>query len=360
MVRSRALRDLGAEERVLLVARRHPLVLLRAALPGLASLLALGAVTPALRTLGGPAVASVAGALAALVLLWLLWTWADWRADVLTLTDRRVLWVERTPFLSERRWEAPLDAMQNVAAVSGGPVGKLLRCGDVILDTASRGVQRLHGIRRAPAVATAILDAQGYAARRGNRLDRLRVSMGLAPRAADPGREPAGTRVWRRHWWILARALALPAALLVGGALLSSVLGIRLVLFAAAGLALLRAAWVADDWRNDEVIATADRIIQTRRSPLTLHEETWQASLDKVQDIGYALPNPLAQLLNYGTVTVTTAGEAVDFALSGVPRPRDLCADLNARLQARRGRAKREMLAEVEQTVLAVLRSKGL
>lgn len=360
MERSRALQDLGAKERVLLVARRHPLVLLRAALPGLVLLVALAALAPVLYALGGRLIGPVAGALAALALSWLLWTWADWRADVLALTDRRVVWVERTPFLSERRWEAPLDAMQNVAAVSGGPVGKMLRCGDVILDTTSRGVQRLHGMRRAPAIATAILDAQGYAARRGNRLDRLRVSMGLAPRAADPGREPAGTRVWRRHWWLLARSLAQPVAVLTGGALLASVLEMRPVLLAAAGVALLWGAWVADDWRNDEVIATADRIIQTRRSPLTLHEETWQASLDKVQDISYALPNPLAQLLNYGTVTVTTAGEAADFALSGVPRPREVSAELNARLQAQRGRAKRELLAEVEQTVLAVLRARGL
>lgn len=358
--RARALRDLQSEERVLLCARRHPLHLLRTALPALSLLLVVLVLALTLHTLRSPLLGPTVGGLLVLAVPWLLWLWADWRADLLVLTDRRVLWIERTPFLRERRWEAPLSSMQNVAAISDGPVQKLLGCSDLVLDTISRGVQRLHGLRHAPRTATAILDAQAYAGRRGNRLQRLRAEMGLAPEEPAVDAEPPGVCVWRRHPWMLVRGLVLPGLLLLLGGPLASTLGTTLVLVVAGGVALLWGAWVLDDWRNDEVIAATDRIIQTHRSPLTLHEETWQASLEKIQDIAYEIPSPLAQLLDYGTVTVKTAGDSTDFELSGIPHPRQVSAELNRRLQLHKGRKQRALLREVEDTVTAVLRSHGL
>jgi len=360
MRRKRALRDLEPEERVLLVARRHPLSLLRTLLPPLLLLVVLALVAAILRTLGLSALGPVIGGLFALGLPWLVWTWADWRADFLALTTRRVLWVQRTPFLREHRWEAPLSSIQNVAAISGGPVEHLLRCADLVLDTTSRGVVRLHSLRRAAAVAGAIVDAQGYAERSTTRLRRLRTELGLSPEHMATPPERLGVRVWRRHLWLLAKSILPPIMVLTVAGLLAALLDLRIIMLVAGTVALLWGVWVVDDWRNDEIVATADRILQTSRRPLTLHEETWQAQLDKVQDISYAIPNPLAHLLDYGTVTVKTAGDGVDFEMDGLPNPRAISAELNHRLQIRRGHRERALLREVEETVHAVLQARGL
>lgn len=357
--KGRALRDLLPDERVLLRVKRHPLYLLRAALPALTLLLVVLVLGLFLRTLRSPLLGPTVGGLLAVVLPWLAWRWADWRADMLVLTDRRVLWLERTPLLRERRWEAPLSSVQNVAAISGGPIEKLVRCGDLILDTTSRGVQRLHSMRRAPQVATTIIDTQAYASRRGDRLQRLRNQMGLAPEQSSEIEELTEVRVWRRHPWLLIRGLLLPVSLLLLGAPLASTLNSPLIFMLTGGAALLWGTWVIDNWRNDEIIASADRIIQTHRSPLTLHEESWQASLEKVQDIAYEIPNPIAQILDYGTITVKTAGDSTDFELSGVPNPREMSAELNRRLQLHRGRKHKALLREVEDTVTVVLRAHG-
>lgn len=360
MRQGRALQDLESDERVLLVARRHPLSLLRTLLPPLILLVVLCIVAAILLALGLSALAPVIGGVLVLGLPWLIWVWADWRADFLALTTRRVLWVQRTPFLRERRWEAPLSNIQNVAAISGGPIEHLCRCADLVLDTTSRGVVRLHSLRRAAVAAGAIVDAQGYSARSATRLRRLRTELGLEPEQAATAAERPGVRVWRRHLWLLVRSLVLPTALLAVSALLASLLDLRIILLVASTVVLLWGVWIVDDWRNDEIVATSDRILQTSRRPLTLHEETWQASLDKVQDVSYSIPNPLAQLLDYGTVTVKTAGDGIDFEMAGLPNPRAISAELNHRLQMRRGHKERAFLREVEQTVHAVLRARGL
>jgi len=363
----RALRDLGGDEQVLLVARRHWLVLLRAWLPPLVAAACGGASATALSALGLSAAAWVIGVLLLLVPPWCLWAWADWRADVLVLTHERVLWIERTPLLRERRWEAPLAAMKNVGSISGGPVGRVFGCSDLVLDTASRGVQLLRGMRDATNVAARIIDAQQYAARRSTRLSRLRHEMGLPRQPAPVDRRGVGSdaptdapALWRRHPWLLIRSCARPAFMAIAGVGLSAGLDAPPILVAATCIALLWTGWLWEDWRNDELVATADRVIRTSRSPLGLHEESWRASLDKVQDVSYSLPSPLAKALDYGTLTITTAGDGQALSLEGVPHPREVSAELNRRLRLVRTSSDRALMEEVERTVQQVLRDHGI
>jgi membrane protein YdbS with pleckstrin-like domain len=360
--RARALRGLQPGESVLRVYRRHPLLLVRPALPGLALLLTLPLPVAALSAARSPLLVPLGGGLLALGVAWLAWAWADWRADWLVLTDKRVLWVERTPWVRERRWEAPLGSLQTVAAVSAGPIARLTGCADLVLDTASRGVQRVRGLRRAHEAASAILATQRHAARRSKRLERLRSAMQVEPPAIG-ATEPESPRavVWRRHPWLLAKGvLSRPVPLLLAGVILSAAPGGSLCLALAATGALVWTVWLWDDWRNDEIVVTAERIVQVRRSPLRLRDESWHASIEKVQDVAYEVPNLLAHLLDYGTLTVKTGGDGGDFELPGVPRPREASAELNRRVQLRRGRKDRELLREVEETVRSVLRMHGL
>ncbi len=361
MHRRRALRDVQPDELILFSSHRHFLILLRAALPALALALALSALVAGLQVLGVQLAVPVLGSVGGVVVLWLMWLWADWRADLFVLTDRRVLWLERTPFLRETRWEAPLSGIQNVAGISRGPVWRLLGCADLVLDTASRGVQRLHGMRNAQDVASRVIEAQGYSARRTNRIRRFRIEMGAEP---DPSGisspETPEMLVWRRHYWILLRSAFRPLALLTVALGATTLLREPLVLAVMGGVAVLWIGWLVDDWRNDEMVSTADRIVQSRRSPLSLHEETWQAPLEKVQDISYSIPSPLAQLLDFGTITVSTAGGGPELGLSGLPHPREISAELNRRLQLRRSRKERALMHEVEDTVRSVLHAHGL
>ncbi|MDQ3855443.1 MAG: PH domain-containing protein, partial [Chloroflexota bacterium] len=219
MGRIRNLRDLAPGERVLLVGRRHGLVLFRSELPAVCLFLLLCALGGGARALRSPALLMAVGAALVLVVLWLLWCWASWRADRLIITDRRVLWLERTPLIRERRWEAPLEKLENVTAICRGPVRRCLGCADLVLDTASRGAETLRGMRRAHELAGGVLEARQYATRRSSRLRRLRTEMGVYAESKPEPVEETGARVWRRHRWVLVRSCLRPVGLLaLGGA----------------------------------------------------------------------------------------------------------------------------------------------
>ncbi|MEJ7654752.1 MAG: PH domain-containing protein [Chloroflexia bacterium] len=307
MPQFQALQDLHVEERVLLVVRRHRLMLWRRGWPGVAFLTALCLLAGAVNYVGAQPILSVLGPLMVIVGVWLVWVWADWQADALVLTDRRLLLIERSPFIREHRWEAHLLNIENVSAVSRGPFSQLLGCSDLVLDTASRGVQRFEFVARANDTAAAIIEVQSHAARRAMRLKRARRNAGLHTRRAAPDPSPWTTLVWRRHIWKVVLASAMPLALLIVASMIASGLPIPWLGIAGGAAALGWEAWILIDWRNDEIVSGPEKVVQTRRRPFMFGEESWQAHLDKVQDVSYLIPNFWAHFLDYGTVTILTA-----------------------------------------------------
>ena len=173
-----------------------------------------------------------------------------------------------------------------------------------------------------------------------------------APKAAKAGRrfrlpptKPIyfGRRVggvaWRRHPWFLVRACLGPGIiLLLGMALPFGLDRLGLLLFITyAGffslflviVALAWGWWLWVDWRNDHYVVTPDRLIEIEQLPLGLRQQFTEAALDKVEDIRYRIPNPLASLLNYGDVVVRTASTDQPFVFRGIARPRQLAAQID-------------------------------
>jgi len=94
--------------------------------------------------------------------------------------------------------------------------------------------------------------------------------------------------------------------------------------------------WRWADWRNDHYVVTPNRLIEIEQLPLALRQQFSEPALDKVQDIRYSIPNPLASLLNYGDVVVRTASTNQPFIFRGIGRPRQLAAQIDRHVTALR------------------------
>ncbi len=74
------------------------------------------------------------------------------------------------------------------------------------------------------------------------------------------------------------------------------------------------------NWRYDLYIITDRRIVDsTRRFPF--RKKLAEAQLDRVQDTSYIKDGLLANVFNYGTIIIQTAGEAANFQWDGMPDP---------------------------------------
>jgi hypothetical protein len=82
------------------------------------------------------------------------------------------------------------------------------------------------------------------------------------------------------------------------------------------------------DWQNDIYQISGSRLIDLKKRPLFLEEFRRETTLDRVENIGLSIPGPIAQLLNYGTVVIETAGETGAFEFEYVHDPRGVHAEI--------------------------------
>ncbi|HEX5505521.1 MAG TPA: PH domain-containing protein [Thermomicrobiales bacterium] len=314
-----------------------------------------------------------------------------WGHAALYLTGERLVEIVGVPRVSEERRSLPLERVQSVAVDQRGPLARWCRCGDLVIDVAGGGPLRFALARDALGLRALIMDrlaARDNARAAGNR-QRVRATVRRLMRADGPdrvlppsgppapggaparrGRRPRwrfGRRfegaVWRRHPWFLVKRAVGPAALVALAGALPSLLdrlpgrpleaqaspAVLLLLLGAGGWL----AWLWADWRNDHYVVTPDRLIEVEQLPLGLRQQVSEAALNKVQDIRYRLPTPLAFLLDYGDVAVHTAGATTPFIFRGIARPRALVATIDYHLTAsrlaREARHYQELRAEFAQ-----------
>jgi CRP-like cAMP-binding protein len=375
------------------VYRRHWLVLLRGMVgPAVVLTATLGLATLVAPLAPSPSVVLVLALIAVgAPLLGAVWAFFDYRYDTLIVTNRRVIHIERTPFIDTRRTEAPLARVQDVHVVRPGLTARLMGFGHITIQTAgTRGAIRFTTVPNPRSVRETVFEQVELAQEQARRERlawinrRLRVALGREPPRpgdrpeADRGdsdeleeratgsavprlivllvgllgrmlpkmRVQQGTTVtWRKHWWILLRSvwyIALPwvfvtAALAVAivrpGALPWQ--GLFLI-WAILNLALW---WQFEDWRNELYQLTDEHIIDVERLPLGFFEDRRQARLTQIQDIRYTVPNPLATLLNYGNVVIETAAESGNFTFDFVYNPASVQEEIFARMEQRRARA---------------------
>lgn len=313
----------------------------------------------------------------------ILYVYIDWRNDIYVLTNRRVVHRERVgAFLIREDFSAaPLQAIQNVQVSQVGPIGRILRFGDLIVETAGAvGQVVFRSIPDPWAVQQAILEQQARirslarvqereAIRRAVRHHFLFEEEGEAekPPAPPPAERPGcfgwtrlflppswqreGTTVtWRRHWITLVGAVWVPLAVIFGGTLVA-VLTARLAHQVPPTVAMVYALvmffaipwflWQFEDWQNDFFQVTAARIVQVDRSPLFLREQRREASLEQVTNVRFE-QGVLGKILRYGDVFVETAAPAGTFHFQKVSHPQKVQREIFAHIEAARRRRQEE------------------
>jgi len=309
------------------------------------------------------------------LILGIVWQYINWRDDFFVVTTQRVIHIERVGPFSTQQEESALDDIQDLYEVQSGFFANLVGYGNLVLQTAGETVDidmsyipQPDELRQLISQQIERSKARNLLRTRGQIRDMLarRLAVGesppLAPEAVIQGGTaprtsflpaillssiweyffPASwvetdgdTIIWRRYW--LPGLLRYSAPFLIflvitigGIVVLSSAWGAEsflgwmsawLVLEAVAFGVLL---WFVEDWRNDYFQLTSSHIIHVERRPLLLQESRHEARLDRIQNLGFEVPNIFARAFKYGHVQFETAGTQGKFELKFVRRPEEV------------------------------------
>lgn len=299
----------------------------------------------------------------------------DWRNDFYVLTSQRLVHEENVPIIRQHREEAPLTNVQDVQFARNSFIAALLDFGDLTVETyagsvAMKDVPHPEEVKRTIFVELERVRSRARAATRKSIRQELVHRMGQSQAPAErpaqtaPAQPPAPS-VWsiargvfryffpllreeigdtiryRKHWVSLFRRSRFPllglVITLVGvliwwyrgpilGAIEDSAWWVWLLLVAGmAGWAL----WEFEDWRNDQYMITANRIIDLQRVPFLLQETRKEAGLDRIQTSEVIVPTLWARLLGYGDVLIRVAGEGGEFRFVDVPHPARVQSEVN-------------------------------
>jgi len=321
-----------------------------------------------------------AALLALLPLLFALYLIVDHYNDNYVVTNKRVVHDERVFLIREARAEAPLRTVQDIQQLQEGMLARLLKFGDLVIETAGeRGHVVFRQIPNPAGTRDAIFEqiertlAGARAEERVAIRGALRRQFGVqaheeqaAVSEALPAKrrfklavpawllaplhvilpplrlEQGDTITWRKHWVTLIRPIALPTALIVAFTFIAIYLttndfvGPAPVLIGYAALMVFLFPWwlwEIADWQNEVYQVTATRIIDIERLPFYLREERREASLGMIQNISLEIPGLLGRFLNYGSVTIETAGAGA-FTFDYVKDPRGVQAEIFRRVEA--------------------------
>jgi CRP-like cAMP-binding protein len=313
------------------------------------------------------------------------WRFIDWFNDYYVITDRRVVHQEKLLLIRETRDEAPLGKIQNVN-IAQLFVGNLLGFGILLINTAAtftaervvfdyltnpRRVQQIifeqmerARLGRRPVVRRAVRDKLQQSASAGLRpvVPRPVIPPG-AVRSPQPSRprimdwirkltvrrwfwfekRTAEQITWRKHWLFLIRRVWMPTLVSLGLLVLLVSNLIRAEhrtlegILPLAALLLLSLGWLWwnwENWGNDQYIVTTDRIIDTEALPLGFRSQRTETTFDRIQNVSFEIPHPIATIFNYGTVFIFTAGAEGRLDFQWLRDPSRVQAEIFRRLAA--------------------------
>ncbi len=372
-----------ADERVLFKSRRHWIVLLKRLwilLPFILVQLALSGVFAVLIGRWPPMWLEIlVGALYILPIGG--WIAIDYSNDFHIVTTKRVVHREKVPLIRDSSLTAPINQIQNLD-IHRGLIGQILRYGDLIISTAAPEGEINFDHLPNPSLAHKIVSRemqriQNFASAsdlesRQKELQK-RLHIGLEEKIDDrallesPPQQARKTPpnlpflhllglqekenhrlVWRRHWIGLVRITvpALLVFLLSGGALIliatSAIMGgwpsaVRIPLMMIAGVFLLASMfwfwWNWEDWENDRYIVTDQIVERIQKKPLWMDEIRTTIRLERIQNVQFTRPTPLAYLLHYGDVDIQTAAQEGKITFNYVPAPDEVQFEILNRLE---------------------------
>ncbi len=332
------------------------------------------------------------------------WILVDYLNDYHIVTTKRIIHREKVPLIRDSTFSAPIDQIQNLD-IRRNLIGQIFRYGDLVISTAATEGEILFDHLPNPNVAHRIISAemQRYQTFAGasdieSRQKELqkRLHIGLEEKIDDralmespPERQRKSPKnlpflhlmglqeeenhrlVWRRHWIGLIRITipALFALVLSGGTLILTATNVilewlprevRFFVMMAAGLFTLLSMfwfwWNWEDWENDRYIVSYQIVERIYKKPLWFDEIRTTIRLERIQNVQFSRPNPLAYLLNYGNVDIQTAAQEGKITFGYVPAPADVQFEILNRMQnyqrnlerQRLERQKKEMLEWIE------------
>lgn len=166
--------------------------------------------------------------------------------------------------------------------------------------------------------------------------------------------------VVQRHWWRLLRQTGVPIlllALLTPSAVVMLVrlpwVALLLAIFILVFVGVI--AWQYMNWRDDFFVLTTQRVVHIERTwPFTTERE--ETPLDNVQDIYEIRPGLSANLLNYGSLVLQTAGETVEIDMNYIPRPGELRDLISGQMERSRTRTMLQMRGQIRDLLARRLR----
>lgn len=366
---------LEADEKVSLIARKHPVFLLFALLP---PMLLFGVTLIGLNFLQAQnAMVALIGMVIAFLVCatWLLWNINNWANDYYLITSKRMVWVERVSGFYESRQEAPLSTLISVG-VKTTQLGALIGYSDVLVRTFIGDI-RFERVGHAKTIGKLIESFWSKTKHVDLELDAreirkaLREKFGKSPEEVTSKEledeygienemptaeisffewlfsdflkirfEAGGTITYRKHWIILIKKEFLSLA----GVLLTAVFNISVVTRNITGLdygmaltlgsflmLLFGAVMIYQyvDWRNDIFQLTPNQVIDLDRKPFG-RESRRAAPLENILSIEYERRGIIPMLFNFGTVYITVGNTQLTF--NSVYQPSIVQQDIFSRI----------------------------
>ena len=366
---------LEADEKVSLIARKHPVFLLFALTP---PLLVFAVVLVGLNfiQIQNPMAALIGMVIAFLVCAtWLLWNINNWANDYYLVTSKRMVWVERVSGFYESRQEAPLSTLISVG-VKTTQLGALIGYSDVIVRTFIGDI-RFERVDHAKTISKLVESFWSKSKHVDLELDAreirkvLRDKFGKSPEEVTPKEledeygieseipfkeigffewlfsdflkvryDAGGTITYRKHWIILLRKIFLPltglllAFVFLLGVLTRNITGLDYGMALPLGsflILLFGAVMIYQyvDWRNDVFQLTPNQVIDLDRKPFG-RESRRAAPLENILSIEYERRGIIPMMFNYGTVYITIGNTQLTF--NNVHQPSKVQQDIFSRI----------------------------
>ena len=310
-----------------------------------------------------------------------VWIVLDYANDFHIVTNRRIVHQEKIVFLKERRKSAPIEQIQDLS-IERDLLAKFLRYGNLIIRTAATEGSVVFDYHPNPTEAHNIilkemtrLQKFGLSEQQETIQKQLqeRLHLGLEERIDERAlmervrprkikqpkdipfirllglqEQPGHLLVWRRHWFGLILS-TLPAfiATLASITFLVAILfdaiftklpgGVQTFLTILAGLAVLISTfwlwWQWEDWENDRYIVSDQLIQRISKKPLWFDEQRTTLNIERVQNVDFVRPNPLAYLFDFGDVNIQTAATEGMVTFGFVPAPEEVQFEIFHRIR---------------------------
>ena len=294
----------------------------------------------------------------------LAWVINDWLNDYLIMTDRRIIYLEKTSFFEKTKIEIPIDHVQGVKTETNRSfVEYFFRVGTVKISSSGKTaivfkhlyeperIRKEYGsLRRSYLTAHTSFRKDrmnnylenkiwgtkliNWNANEESRALRIKEEQSWLERLIPSGPIREGKDiVWYHHPIVLIKKIILPL-LAIPVILVAGIFGIPFLFTLHGGLGTLGIViflavlaidlfiiWFRyDDWHNDRYIMSDDKITDIVKLPFGFDETQSSVEIRNVQDTEYEKRGFWANQFNYGTVKVTTiGGPALHF--KNIPNP---------------------------------------